>query len=810
MTGLKKKLIIALLSVTCITAGAIGLSACGGNNNANDSALYAIYLAETNNGATQTYQEWLEGKLSAPSDGKTPYIGENGNWWIGDTDTGIKAGGSDGTNGTDGRGIASIKTIGGEFVVFYTDGTYELIEEADNVPFKLLKATAKDQTNKPVANAYLQLNLYDSENYTNTLIGTSVTDSEGNAKFIYVPEEGSSYRLSLADHGKTEYEPATPEGYKIDYPVDPKFGWTINYFTVTSSDNVLQTLNIPFTDVSHSFANASTHNKIVEIPYKRVYSATAEGNAIETNGTLNNAFTAKVKAGYHTYISFISYVTPPTSSDKDETQQILNNATNAATGKYKFTISGGISPVLYFYQGSLGNMPADELGIPNSVISHTGNALDASDNVATGTSSITINMESTTVRGQIFFGLYSESDCTVTLTVERIGDSEEIPKPELVRVSAPTSLTRWSEKAAGETLTLMPITGAYTAVLGDDGYYHVNSATGPTLMVMLTKPVSRYIPEASIKDYPTYDKNERKETVLHFNPTDINEYFNKDKRYPLKKYDYNAVLAEYSKWVNRDGLYGVDEKMYELLTNLASTGTGIEFASAADGCQWLLPCYYYEPAGGLSAPGSGTEADPYIISTGVNTLAMTAELNGTAKLKLSVASAGVYSFKTSGKLTVTGYNTTTVNGVLYVLIPEAGDVAITLDGTATSYKLELERGDDIKAFVGSNSEEDNTPSEGLDEATAIGIIGTGVWHVIDDKAINDGVYIKFACDIGGEGTYTLTLYGNDNATLNCGSATGTTITINAETDDYMLGIEYGVYIKASNTASLMLIITKQQ
>ena len=68
MTGLKKKLIIALLSVTCITAGAIGLSACGGNNNANDSALYAIYLAETNNGATQTYQEWLEGKLSAPSD----------------------------------------------------------------------------------------------------------------------------------------------------------------------------------------------------------------------------------------------------------------------------------------------------------------------------------------------------------------------------------------------------------------------------------------------------------------------------------------------------------------------------------------------------------------------------------------------------------------------------------------------------------------------------------------------------------------------------------------------------------------------
>lgn len=34
-------------------------------------------------------------------DGKTPYI-KNGNWWIGDTDTGIKAEGTDGENGTNG------------------------------------------------------------------------------------------------------------------------------------------------------------------------------------------------------------------------------------------------------------------------------------------------------------------------------------------------------------------------------------------------------------------------------------------------------------------------------------------------------------------------------------------------------------------------------------------------------------------------------------------------------------------------------------------------------------------------------------
>ena len=37
------------------------------------------------------------------ADGETPYIGENGNWWIGNTDTGIKATGSDGADGSDGK-----------------------------------------------------------------------------------------------------------------------------------------------------------------------------------------------------------------------------------------------------------------------------------------------------------------------------------------------------------------------------------------------------------------------------------------------------------------------------------------------------------------------------------------------------------------------------------------------------------------------------------------------------------------------------------------------------------------------------------
>ena len=48
-------------------------------------------------------------------DGNTPFIGENGNWWIGTTDTGIKAAGTDGKDGKDGtNGINGIDGTDGK------------------------------------------------------------------------------------------------------------------------------------------------------------------------------------------------------------------------------------------------------------------------------------------------------------------------------------------------------------------------------------------------------------------------------------------------------------------------------------------------------------------------------------------------------------------------------------------------------------------------------------------------------------------------------------------------------------------------
>lgn len=79
-------------------------------------------------------------------DGQTPYIGENGNWWIGETDTGVSVTtkgdkGDPGTPGKDGVGIAKTEiNENGELIITYTDGATANLG-------RVLSAAGKDGTN---------------------------------------------------------------------------------------------------------------------------------------------------------------------------------------------------------------------------------------------------------------------------------------------------------------------------------------------------------------------------------------------------------------------------------------------------------------------------------------------------------------------------------------------------------------------------------------------------------------------------------------------------------------------------------------
>ena len=55
-------------------------------------------------------------------DGQTPFIGENGNWWIGSVDTGVSAKGENGTDGKDGISITDVDVNDAGELVIYLDG----------------------------------------------------------------------------------------------------------------------------------------------------------------------------------------------------------------------------------------------------------------------------------------------------------------------------------------------------------------------------------------------------------------------------------------------------------------------------------------------------------------------------------------------------------------------------------------------------------------------------------------------------------------------------------------------------------------
>ncbi len=81
-------------------------------------------------------KDGVDGKDGADGeDGNTPFIGENGNWWIGETDTGVKADmKGDGTEDVDGDGIVSAKmNENGELVLTLADGSTFHAVSADAV-----------------------------------------------------------------------------------------------------------------------------------------------------------------------------------------------------------------------------------------------------------------------------------------------------------------------------------------------------------------------------------------------------------------------------------------------------------------------------------------------------------------------------------------------------------------------------------------------------------------------------------------------------------------------------------------------------
>ena len=88
MKALVKRIVIILLVLSLVTSMAASLSSCSKNKKGEEvPGLAGPAGADGANG----------------KDGLTPFIGENGNWWIGTIDTGVLASGTNGRDGADGK-----------------------------------------------------------------------------------------------------------------------------------------------------------------------------------------------------------------------------------------------------------------------------------------------------------------------------------------------------------------------------------------------------------------------------------------------------------------------------------------------------------------------------------------------------------------------------------------------------------------------------------------------------------------------------------------------------------------------------------
>ena len=145
-----KKQVLSILLVFLMLCSMFILAACDGftdpTTDENDEVykeIYDLYVdyAASNGNTPDSYEDWLDSIRGENGkdgkDGLTPTIGKNGNWWIGNVDTGVPAlpkngvdgeNGKDGADGKDGVGIVKIEKISSEglvdtYEITYTTGT---------------------------------------------------------------------------------------------------------------------------------------------------------------------------------------------------------------------------------------------------------------------------------------------------------------------------------------------------------------------------------------------------------------------------------------------------------------------------------------------------------------------------------------------------------------------------------------------------------------------------------------------------------------------------------------------------------------
>ncbi len=185
-------------------------------------------------------------------DGKTPYIGDNGHWWIGDTDTGVNASGDKGdagekgdkgdpgTNGSDGKnGVSVVNSYideNGDLICEMSDGTTINAGHVKNVTKHTINFYVDDDlVYKTTVEDGMKMSAPDRSYTAGYTVNCWNSKEDGGYRWLF-----SAYTVTS---DMNLYADFTYNDYSITY-VDEKYGTSLDTLTVTyDKDYTLATID---------------------------------------------------------------------------------------------------------------------------------------------------------------------------------------------------------------------------------------------------------------------------------------------------------------------------------------------------------------------------------------------------------------------------------------------------------------------------------------------------------------------------------------------------------------------------------------
>ena len=318
-------------------------------------------------------------------------------------------------------GVTEIKIVDSGDALYYYGATFEVAYFAERTV--TAKATVKGE---PLAHVWFSIQLQAKENIT---IAAVETDANGEAVITFVP--------TVYSGDNNTYVLRIPEAMNIPgnedesiLPIPRKYVATNRTIELGIDENVMETTLFNF---GLSLSNDWMDDAVRDThPYDRTYVDLASTNPTTIIEKGKDWTIEKTTGnGYMDYFDFEPMF------DYNKTQgnldTIIANVKRAAMGNYKLSFATESDAEVYLvywnYNLSRGGFkknedksPADEYIGSISGVAPAGSAIEKK---YTGENYVIVRVSEEEGTARFYLGLYTSKSCSVTISVERIGDYEE-------------------------------------------------------------------------------------------------------------------------------------------------------------------------------------------------------------------------------------------------------------------------------------------------------------------------------------------------------------------------------------------------